>query len=363
MKPVLLVTGHAPPDRAPAFAALHEAEGIELALFGGRSKHGGVPGPAAAAPPGTLPGVGGTAYPVPHRFVAQRSIHALAASGRFRAVVAGLGGRVALPAAYVGSRFAGVPFVLWASLWAHPRSVAHAASAVPTRLLYAHADAIVTYGPHVSAHVARQGARNVEIAPQAVDGAFWSAPVAEPRRLAPFQAAFVGRDAPEKGLGVLLGAWRRALLRDAALVVVGADDVAGGGRSVHPVGVRAPEEVRNFLAGSDVLVVPSVRTATFREPWGLVVNEAMHRALPAIASTEVGAGAGGLVRHEVNGLVVPAGDERALAAALARLRDDPPLRARLGEQARRDVASYTPSAWAAGVSAALRDVGASRRPH
>jgi glycosyltransferase involved in cell wall biosynthesis len=53
--------------------------------------------------------------------------------------------------------------------------------------------------------------------------------------------------------------------------------------------------------------------------------------------------------------VVPAGDVTALRAAIARLRDDPQLRRRLATQARSDVASYTPDAWAAGVSAALAD--------
>ena len=38
MKPVLFVTGHAPAYRVGAFARLHEREGIELALFGGRSQ-------------------------------------------------------------------------------------------------------------------------------------------------------------------------------------------------------------------------------------------------------------------------------------------------------------------------------------
>ena len=35
MKPVLFVTGHAPPDRVGAFAALHEREEIEVALSRG----------------------------------------------------------------------------------------------------------------------------------------------------------------------------------------------------------------------------------------------------------------------------------------------------------------------------------------
>jgi glycosyltransferase involved in cell wall biosynthesis len=84
----------------------------------------------------------------------------------------------------------------------------------------------------------------------------------------------------------------------------------------------------------------------------------MHQRLPVIATTAVGAAAGGLVRHERNGLVVPAGDTTALAGALRLLRDDPALRARLGAAAAQDSAAHTFAAWAAGVSAALVSVGA-----
>jgi glycosyltransferase involved in cell wall biosynthesis len=59
------------------------------------------------------------------------------------------------------------------------------------------------------------------------------------------------------------------------------------------------------------------------------------------------------VRHERNGLVVPAEDPGALAAALKRLHDDDGLRGRLGDNARRDVAAYTFDTWAAGFEAAL----------
>ena len=157
-----------------------------------------------------------------------------------------------------------------------------------------------------------------------------------------FQAAFVGRDHPEKGLDLARAAARLA------------------GVHLEVVTGQPPAEVRNVLAGSDVLIVPSRRTATFREPWGLVANEAMHQGVPVIATTEVGAAAGGLVRHERNGLVVPAEDARALAAALTRLRDDAHMRARLAANARRDVTAFTPQAWAAGVSAALADAGAAQ---
>ena len=68
----------------------------------------------------------------------------------------------------------------------------------------------------------------------------------------------------------------------------------------------------------------------------------MNQHLPVIATDAVGAAAGGLVRHERNGLVVRAGDHDALAAALRTLHDDPELRARLGANAARDVARLHP---------------------
>ncbi|MBW3652910.1 MAG: glycosyltransferase [Actinobacteria bacterium] len=142
----------------------------------------------------------------------------------------------------------------------------------------------------------------------------------------------------------------------AALVLVG----VGSGLARYPaggavafVGPQPPEQVRNFLAAADVCVIPSLRTRGFREPWGLVANEAMNQSTPVIASDEVGAVAGGLVRHERNGLVVSAGDATALAAALQRMHDDPALRAELGANARRDVAAYTFEAWATGFETAI----------
>lgn len=350
MKPVLFVTNLVAPDRVGALRALHARTPLELALFGGRSQHA----TAAVTDPG-----------VPHRHVTQRAVHALAASGRYRAVVCGTAGRTALPAAWRGARRARVPFVLWSALWAHPRSPAHLAGSALLRALYRDADAVVAYGSHVAAFARAHGARRVLVAPQAVDNAWWAQPVAE-TRLAPFQALFVGRDTREKGSWVLREAWRASGLRrpSAALVLVGVGPEpprvrAGDGVAdpapdgVHAVGPQPPEQVRNFLAGADVLVVPSLRTRTFREPWGLVANEAMSQSVPVIASDQVGAAAGGLVRDGRNGLVVAAGDTGALAGALRDLHDDPARRARLGAHARRDVAPFTFHAWAQAFEDAL----------
>lgn len=353
MRPVLFVTNHAPPYRVPAFAALHAREDVRFALVGGDVRHG----------------AGGTQdaeLPFPHRHVDQRAVARLAGGGAFRAVVAGISGRVALPAAHLGARRARVPFVLWATLWRHPRTPAHLASYLPLRHLYRDADAIATYGPHVSAYVRSKGVRSpVFEAPQAVDPGFWLQAADQPRRQAAYQALFVGRMEGEKGIGVLHSAWRASGLQAprAALVLVGEGRFRAPSFATSAVlraGPQPPAEVRNFVAGSDVVVVPSVPTRAFLEPWGLVVNEAFHQGTPVIASDAVGAVAGGLVRHERNGLVVPANDPPALAAALRRLHDDPALRARLGDQARADAAPFTPAAWAEGMSRALAAAGVSK---
>jgi glycosyltransferase involved in cell wall biosynthesis len=280
-------------------------------------------------------------------------------------VVAGLSGRVALPAAYAGARRARVPFVLWATIWAHPRTAAHALSYLPLRHLYRSADAIATYGPHVSAYVRGKGARGPVVeAPQSVDGAFWSAP-ARPVRRAPFQVMFAGRLAREKGVAVLLRAWHVSGLSapSAALVLVGGGPIRARAVATGAAMLEGPADataLRNFYAGSDVVVLPSIPTRDFREPWGLAANEAMCQGVPVIATDAVGAAAGGLVQHERTGLVVPAGDAGALAGALRRLHYDPPLRTRLGAAARAAVASYTHDAWAAGMARALAAAGAGR---
>jgi glycosyltransferase involved in cell wall biosynthesis len=311
--------------------------------------------------------------------VRPRELAALAASGSYRAVCCPTGGRLALGATWYGARRARLPLILWASLWAHPRTAAHAFSYLPLRRLYRSADAVVTYGPHVSRYVQARGARNVHIAPQSVDNDFWGARGGAAPSSPSWPAAaatkllFVGRPAREKGLGVLIEAWRASGLRppNAALVLVGGGSShrwpsAGGATGHKHAGivsldpVRA-EELRNLYAASDVLVVPSIETRTFREPWGLVTNEAMNQGLAVIASDAVGAAAGGLVRDGQNGLVVAAGDGAGLAGAMRRLTADAALRARLGQTGEQDVRAYSHDAWAAGFSGAFATLGVSRK--
>lgn len=353
-RPVCLVTGAVSPYRREAFRLLAAAERVEVIAFVD-------PGP-----------------PVPGLTVhatGERGAVRLAASGRYRAVIASLGGRLALPGSYLAARSRGVPFVLWATIWSHPRTAAHALSYLPTRHLYRSADAVVTYGEHVSRYVEqRRGARGgIFVAPQAVDVAHFGAPVPASERAAARARAggrdaellvlFAGRLEREKGLDLLVEAWREAALGpDARLAIAGEGPMAAAVTAALPearaLGHVPPAELPALYAAADVLVLPSIRTATFTEPWGLVVNEAMLQRTPTIVSDAVGAAAGGLVGDGRNGLVFPAGDAPALAARLGALAADPALRERLAERAREDAALLTPAAWAAGVREALASVGA-----
>lgn len=345
MKPLLFVHNHAPTDRIAQYAMLADAEDVEFALCGGRLHH-------------ALPGE--RTLPFPHRHIRQREAYRLAASGAYRAVLCSTNGRVAPFAAYAGARRAGVPFVLWATLWSLPTTPVGRLGAPLVHRLYRNADAVVTSGRHVSAHVRAHGAGAAVVAPQASDATFWEAAVADPRREAPFQALWVGRSERGKGLAVALDAWEQAALRDAVLMVVGAvpSPREMAGRGIRFTGALEPRELRRLYAGSDVLLVTSVPTRRFHEPWALVVNQAMHAGVPVIASDAVGAVAGGLVADGRNGVVLPAGDAGALAAALRRLCGDPELRTRLAAAARADVASHTPAAWVQAVRRALALVGA-----
>ncbi|OAN46473.1 glycosyl transferase family 1 [Chloroflexus islandicus] len=129
---------------------------------------------------------------------------------------------------------------------------------------------------------------------------------------------FVGRLVYEKGVHILLEAWPRVVAElPARLVIAGAgsasDDLrlraAELGVSVEFLGFISDEDRNRLYAVGDVAVFPSLY-----EPFGIVALEAFAAGCPVIVSD-----AGGLaevVQHELNGLVVPAGDAVALANAL-----------------------------------------------
>lgn len=87
------------------------------------------------------------------------------------------------------------------------------------------------------------------------------------------------------------------------------------------------QDMPEMLARAHVIVMPSYREGL---PRGLIEAAAIGRA---IVTTDA-PGCREVVRHEVNGLLVPVGDGAAVAAAIRRLLDDPALRRRLAARGR-----------------------------
>jgi glycosyltransferase involved in cell wall biosynthesis len=340
-----LLTTYLAGYRVPLYERLAERHGIEVLCFGGGERY--VPAWFADL----------DAQLACASFPARRlrgPREALAVGRNYDVVIAPFAGGAILPMAYAGARIHRRPFVLWASVWAQPRSAAHLLALPATRHIYRHADSVIAYGEHVRRFVARIRGRDndVFVAPQSVEPELFarmvdSAEVDEFRRHHRLPdvpiALYVGRLVPEKGVDVLLQAWTK-IDAEATLVVIGDGPLAaraGEAPRTRLLGPLPREQLPAAYAASEFALLASVATPRFREPWGLVCNEAMHQARPVIATDEVGAVAGGLVRDGQTGLVVPAADAGALAHAIDRLLADEPLRARLGEAARDAVAAYT----------------------
>jgi glycosyltransferase involved in cell wall biosynthesis len=291
------------------------------------------------------------------RFPARRldgAREALEVGRRHDAVIASYAGGAILPAAYAGARRRGRGFVLWASIWARPRSLRHDLARPVTDWIFRHADSVVAYGEHARRFTAAIRGRDedVFVAPQSVEPELFRRPVSD-AEVAEFRyqnglgerplVLYTGRLVQEKGLGVLAEAWPR--VRDSAsLVLVGEGPLRAGLVALPGVVALGPvprAELPVAYRAASLTVLPSLPTPLFREPWGLVVNESLHQGTPVIVTSAVGAAAGGLVRDGETGLVIAPGDSQALAAAIERLLEDPGLARRLGEAGRDRAAVYT----------------------
>jgi hypothetical protein len=156
--------------------------------------------------------------------------------------------------------------------------------------------------------------------------------IAEVLRSFPDLTAVVvgGAHETEPGYGEELAARARQLHIDARIRFVGFQS-------------NIPE----WMQAMDVVV-----HASDREPFGIVVIEAMALGKPVIAGS--GGGPAEIITDGVDGLLTPFGDAPALAAAITHVLADPPLAARLGIAARRRAGEFDDRRYAQHVISALR---------
>ena len=268
--------------------------------------------------------------------------------GRYDAVIKNLNGKLMLPLTYGTAKARGVAFVLWTGMWYRPTTRTHRLTRRLTEGVYRGSDAIVAYGDHVKRFLtAVPGVTpdKVHVAGQAVNPDRFE-PVEPHRDGSSAEILFIGQFKEYKGVPTLLDAFGMLADTPARLRLIGNGPLEPAIRQralpgLEIVGHVPQAELPKELARARCLVLPSETTELDREPWGLVVNEAMHAGLPVVASTAVGAAAGGLVEDGKNGFVFPEGDAGALAEALRRLVASRDLAARLGEQARQDVRRFS----------------------
>jgi glycosyltransferase involved in cell wall biosynthesis len=109
----------------------------------------------------------------------------------------------------------------------------------------------------------------------------------------------------------------------------------GWSSHVKVLGFKNQTELPRYFVLCDLFVLPSQR-----EPFGLVINEAMNAGKAIISTNEVGASRD-LVHEGRNGFVVPAGDVIALSQALSAALSDRARLRQMGDASQSIIAKWS----------------------
>lgn len=283
--------------------------------------------------------------------------------------------RFSLPFIFFLTKIQRKPFVLWTGLWSHPRTFFHILSQGLVNFIYRHSDAIIVYGKHVKRYLLKLGVEEDKIfyAWHSIDNRAFDKQVTDKEKseikiklgLSDEKIAlYVGRLEEGKGLNYLIKAV--SMIKDLKVVVL----FIGSGSKKYILekecqkrnvlyrflGHIPNEKLYCYYALAEVFILPSVTTRDFKEPWGLVINEAMNQGCPIIATDAVGAAVGGLMEHGKNGFVVPEKDSLALKKALETLLKDEALRCRMGLFSKKKIEDWSQEGMVKGFAEAVEYV-------
>ena len=281
--------------------------------------------------------------------------------GKYNIFIKTIDDRFAVLFTFFFAKLLGKKFILWAGLWNQPTTGIHKITGGLTRYIYRHSDAIVTYGVHINRYLENLGVKAEKIfaAPHSVNNGAFNQKVDDQERNKlyaelGFQAGkvllYVGRLDECKGLAYLIDAlsnYEGALIN---LVFVGSGPQEQEYKDLCSTKLKLRykfidhvpnEELYKYYNLADILVLPSITTKNFKEPWGLVVNEAMNQGCVVTTTDAVGAAAGGLVEDGVTGFVVPEKDAGALKVAIEKLTSNDDLYARMRNNTLDKISTWT----------------------
>jgi glycosyltransferase involved in cell wall biosynthesis len=177
----------------------------------------------------------------------------------------------------------------------------------------------------------------------------------------------VGRLQRWKGMHVFIDAFARIHSANGAVRGV----IVGGPHETEPRYAEELREQADRLGVSNSITFAGFQSnplewmqamdvvvhASDREPFGIVIVEAMALGKPVVAGSE--GGPSEIITGGLNGLLSPYGDGGALAEAMTRFLVDPVFARRVGGAARERAREFSDRAYAARVIEAIREFAAS----
>lgn len=153
----------------------------------------------------------------------------------------------------------------------------------------------------------------------------------------------VGRFIPLKRYDCLIRAWRGMPDNCRLLIIGGGAERENYERIIRENGVKniglidflLPEQIAGYYCAADLFVHPSST-----ETWGLVINEAMAKGCPVIATNRC-VGAVELIRDGAEGFITETGDAEALREKMLTVLENDALREKMAENAVKRIQPYT----------------------
>ncbi|MCI0479560.1 glycosyltransferase, partial [Candidatus Uhrbacteria bacterium] len=250
--------------------------------------------------------------------------------------------------AYLVSRWTDVPLEIqehgdfYSGAWAK-ESWKHRIWSWVGRFLLRRAERVRAVSERVKEHLVRIGVpiERIDVIPVAQSLSFATV-LSTASSSGTFRIVAPCRFVPQKGMDVLLDAVRLLKTRGVrcyvSLIGEGSErtSLEGKARLLHLDDIVRIESWRDVSAlwdDADLFVLSSRY-----EGWGRTVVEAMAAGVPVVA-TDVGC-VGSFFRPDIDGLVVPPEDARALADAIVRQMSDPERRRRMAARARERAATF-----------------------